>query len=417
MRKGRERDFRHTVSVNEAWLVDDQSAFDKLIEMLSALKEGSRYALDTEFHRERTYWPRLALVQIAWDETVALVDPLAVDIAPLAALLRGPATCVAHAADQDLEVLELACHAIPGKLFDTQLAAGFLGMVSPALSTLAERLLHVRLPKGDRLTDWSRRPLTADQRKYAATDVVHLVAMADELVRRLQDVGRLGWAEQECETLLHRQRGPHDPEFAWWRLRDSRSLRGPSRGVAQAVAAWRERRAMAADIPPRFVLSDLALLAIAHKPPDTVAALSEVRGMDGRGSRGDFAHELLDVIKKGTALPDDELRMPRVEDVDRHLRPAVALAAAWVSQLGREQAIDPALLATRTDLIALMRGDEDCRLATGWRSEVVGDPVRRLVDGQAALAFDGKGGLLIEERSHRPFTLGPLSAAPPPDLL
>jgi ribonuclease D len=394
--------------VKQPRLVEDQRALGEVVDALSALPAGGAYALDTEFHRERTYWPRLALIQVAWDEDVVLVDPLAVDVASLADVLQCPAVLVAHAADQDLEVLELACGVLPTHLFDTQIAAGFLGLASPSLASLAEKLLGLHLLKGDRLTDWSRRPLTSDQQSYAAADVAHLLELADVLRARLSELGRLEWAEQECVAVLARPRGNQDPDTAWWRLRDSRSLRGASRGVAQSVAGWRERRARATDVPPRFVLSDLALLAIAHKPPRDLQALSEVRGIDGRNARGRAGEELLAAVQEGTQLDGDKVRIPKADEVDRHLRPAVALAAAWVSQLGREASIDPALLATRADLVALLRGDEDCRLATGWRAELVGDPVRRLVDGQAALAFDGHGGLVLEARSFRPFEIEPV---------
>src|SRR5205085_644360 len=132
-------------------LVDDDRSFGELVATLCELGAGDDYALDTEFHRERTYWPRLALVQLAWRDQVALVDPQLVDISGLAAVLEGPATCVAHAADQDLEVLDLACSAVPSRLFDTQVAGGFLGMVSPSLASLSEKLLGLRMLKGDRL--------------------------------------------------------------------------------------------------------------------------------------------------------------------------------------------------------------------------------------------------------------------------
>ncbi|MDQ1395779.1 MAG: ribonuclease, partial [Acidimicrobiaceae bacterium] len=156
-------------------LVEDQSSFERdVVAPLLELDEAGSYALDTEFHRERTYWPHLALVQLAWAETIVVVDPLSVDIRPLKAVLEGPATCLAHAADQDLEVLRHACRATPSRLFDTQLAAGFVGMASPSLVSLVEKLLGTRLPKGDRLTDWSRRPLTESQLSYAASDVAHL---------------------------------------------------------------------------------------------------------------------------------------------------------------------------------------------------------------------------------------------------
>ena len=161
---------------------------------------------------------------------------------------------------------------------------------------------------------------------------------------------------------------------------------------------------MELDIPPRFVLPDLAVLSIAHRPPTDEAGLNAVRGVEARHLKGRVAKDLLDAIAAGQELDGNALRLPVVDDVDRDQRPAVALAAAWVAQLGRDLSIDPALLATRADLVALLRGDEHARAATGWRADIVGDPVRRLARGDAALAFDGRGGLVLEERSGRPIT-------------
>ncbi|MGH9302563.1 MAG: ribonuclease D, partial [Acidimicrobiales bacterium] len=237
-------------------LIQDQAAFD---EVLAELAKADVYGFDTEFHRERTYFPHLALLQVAWLGGVVLIDPYAVDLRSLSGVLAGDGLAVTHAGDQDLEVLERECGCIPARLFDTQLAAGFLGWSSPSLASLVESVLGVALTKGDRLTDWTKRPLTPDQASYAAGDVIHLLDLHRELTRRLVEVGRLQWAEHECEIVRSSPHGPRDPDRAWWRMKDSRSLRGSSRGVAQAVAAWRERRAADIDKPVRFVLSDLSL--------------------------------------------------------------------------------------------------------------------------------------------------------------
>lgn len=368
-----------------------------LAALVDELEGVEAFALDTEFHRERTYFPHLDLVQIAWPDGLALVDPLALDLAPLARLLEGPAVAVIHAADQDLEVLRLACGTAPARLFDTQVAAGFLGLSTPSLQTLVERLLGVRLQKGDRLADWTRRPLGPDQQAYAAADVEHLLALRDVITERLAARSRLTWAEEECEVVRVQQRGPGEPETAWWRQRDARSLRGKSMGVAQEVAAWRERRAMALDIPPRFVLPDLALAAIAHRPPTSAAELAAVRGMDGRNLKSGMAEEVLAAVARGRALPPEAVRRPPADDLDRSLRPAVALVAAWVAQLAADLEVDPSLLATRGDVQSFLRGDAGARLAVGWRQQLVGEPVRRLVDGEATLAFEG-GHLVLEDR-------------------
>ncbi|HEX7167689.1 MAG TPA: HRDC domain-containing protein [Acidimicrobiales bacterium] len=386
------------VDVNTRW-IDDDEAFAAVAEEIAA---EPVYAIDTEFHRERTYWPHLALVQIAWPGGLVLVDPLAVDLAPLARVFAAGNLAVVHAADQDLEVLDVACRATPQRLFDTQLAAGFLGYSSPSLASLVERLLTTKLTKGDRLTDWTQRPLTDAQKRYAADDVAYLLAVHAELVRRLDKVGRRAWAEEECAEMLANPRPPQDPERAWWRIKESRSLRGAARGVCQAVAAWRERRAMSLDRPPRTVLSDLAVLGIAHRQPKTLGDLKSIRGLDSRQLRDDVAQELLGIVEEGRTRRPQLGELPPTDDLDRRLRPAATLASAWVAQLAQDLKIDAALLATRADLHDFLREAPSGRLAHGWRAELVGERVKLLVDGHAAMAFrPGRGDLVLEERSGR----------------
>jgi ribonuclease D len=385
----------------EPELVEDAAHLE---EVVASLADASEYAVDTEFHRERTYFPTVALVQIKWDDHIALVDPLAVDLRPLAPVLSGPGLAVMHAASQDLEVLQRACGVVPSRLFDTQLAAGFLGFATPSLASLSERILGIELPKASRLTDWLRRPLGDDQQRYAAADVAHLLELTRRLRAELDAVGRLGWAEEECEELRARGWGPPDPEEAWRRLKEGRALKGKARGVAREVAAWRERRAATVDQPVRHVLSDLAIVGIATNPPRTVEQLRRIRGLDERLVRGKVGEELLAAVEAGRARPD-EPRPPRREEVERDQRPAVALVSAWLSQLGRDLRIDPMLLATRADLGAFLAGDPEARLAKGWRRDLLGDPVRRLLAGEFALAFDGSGGLELERRSGEPVTV------------
>jgi ribonuclease D len=383
-------------------LVTTDRDLDALVRRLSSAR---RYALDTEFHRERTYWPQLALIQIAWDDEdggvsgVAVIDPLAVDVRPFAEVLEGPGLMVAHAAEQDLEVMERACGQGPSRLFDTQVAGGFAGYGSASLSTLSQAFLGREVPKGDRLTDWRRRPLTESQLAYAAADVEHLIALADAIIEQLERRGRLGWAEEECEMLRTRPHGGGDPARAWWKLRDSRSLKGSSRGVAQEIAAWRELRAKQTDQPVRAVLPDLAVLSIAHRPPASAKALSEVRGLEGRRRlRPEVAGAVLEAVERGRRLPADQLLVPPADDVPKEMRAAVALLMAWIVQVARDERIDPALLATRSDVAALVRG-QDGRLASGWRAEMIAAPARALIEGRASLAFDGSDRLVLEDRS------------------
>jgi ribonuclease D len=378
---------------------------DALVELLDELDDEPEIAVDTEFHRERTYWPQVSVVQLGWPGGIALVDVLAVDPRPLARLFGADTLLVMHAASQDLEAFGHLCGSMPEALFDTQVAAGFLGYGTPSLASLVQGELGIALPKGDRLTDWLRRPLGDDARTYAAADVAHLGVLAARIRAALEGRGRLQWALDECEVLRAKAAAPRAPDEAWWRVKDARSLRGAAVGVAQELAAWRERRAGEIDQPIRFVLPDLALVGIAQRPPTDRAALSRVRGLDERHLRNGAAEGILDAVRSGQALPKEAQRLPPAADVDRELRPALTLVSAWVSQLGRTLGIDTTLLATRGDIESFLRSDPGSRLASGWRAEVLGNAIGDLVGGHAALAFDGNGGLVLEERSGRPFHL------------
>ena len=373
-----------------------------LREVVGALVSEPRYALDTEFHRERTYRPQAALIQIAWPGDLVLIDPLAVDVKPLAEVFGAGGLMVAHAAGQDLEVLDCCCGTVPERIFDTQIAAGFLGLGIPALSTLYESEIGWKPPKGDRLTDWLVRPLKVSQLDYAAGDVMHLLEIHDRLSSRLEQAGRRAWAEAEFELLRERNRHRLRPEDAWSRLKEARHLRRRDLPVARSVAMWREQRAARVNQPVRHVLSDVAVVSIAQAAPRTTEELAAVRGVGEGVARGRLGPAILKAVAEGLASDwrPPPKRATRSDAIDR-LRPAVGLVTSWVSQLARDRMIEPSLLATRADIEALIRGDADARLARGWRSEMVGEPLRRLVAGEAALAFD-KGQLVLEERSHRP---------------
>ncbi len=372
-------------------LIESQSEFEALV---ATLQNEPRYAFDTEFHRERTYFPKLALAQFSWPSGTALVDPLKVDFVAMRPLLESEAVAVMHAAQQDLDVLNHSCGAVPNRLFDTQLAAGFIGYSSPSLTNLLQGEMRLSVPKGDRLTDWLRRPLTNDQLTYAAGDVLHLLELQDLLSVQLEALGRHHWAAEVCEELRVKPASGTDPENAWLRLKDARSLRPQARSVARSLAAWRERRAMSIDSPVRQVLPDLAILGIAQKQPQSLDELAHARGVDERHWRGAIGKEILEAVAIGRAS-EAPLPAPDGEELDRNLRPAVTLISAWISELARQEKIDPTLLATRADIVGLLRNDPDARLAAGWRCDLIGDNVKRLVSGHAGLTFDGRGGLRL----------------------
>lgn len=371
--------------------VDDDVALSDLIDQLLV---EPRYAIDTEFHRERTYFPKLALVQVAWPGGIVLVDPLAVSAERFTKLFESDAVAVLHAAQQDLDVLGHAVGAVPRVMYDTQVASGFIGYSTPSLLELVRSELGQNPAKGDRLTDWLRRPLSSDQKEYAATDVRYLLALQDRLDGKLAELGRMSWAAEAFEELRSRPIGRSDPEDAWAKLKDARTLRPRARAVAQGVAAWREREAQALDIPVRQVLPDLAVLGIAQRQPSTLEELAQCRGVDDRHRRGRIGNDLLEVVERARSSPPPKAGSGG-DDLDRTLRPALTLISAWVSQVARSGRIDTALLATRSDLVSLLSGDESARLRDGWRAELLGEGITKLVAGRAGLTFDGRGGLRL----------------------
>jgi ribonuclease D len=387
-----------TAPPEPATMVVDPAGLRSLVADLAA---EEFYGFDTEFHTEKTYVPDLALIQIAWADRVALVDPLAVDPAPLAEVFGGPGTAVVHAASQDLDVLMAACGTIPATVFDTQIVAGFLGMSSPSLARLVDQMLGVSLPKADRLSDWLERPISDRQISYAVNDVAYLLELRVVLTERLRTLGRLEWALDECDQVLGGRTPARVPEEAWWKLGDIRGMSRRTRGVAQEVAAWRERTAAETNRPRRMILSDLGLLAISQRPPRNAEELRRTRGVDGRHLAQGRAAEILKAVNRGLDLAPDHVHMPTEGRDAVAPAAAVALCSGVVRQIADDLDFDQGLLATRADIAQLLSG-EPSRLDVGWRRTIVGDLLRRLIDGDVAAAFDRRGHLVIEERSRLP---------------
>ena len=373
------------------WIDSDKDLIDFTQEALSE----SHFYLDTEFHREKTYFPQLALVQIATSRRIVIIDPLMVDMKLLRPLFDGPGMCVLHAAQQDLDVMAQSCGYIPSRMLDTQLCAGFLGYSQPSLASLLQSYLKVIVPKGDRLTDWLRRPLTKDQLTYAASDVAYLAEMSSIIFKELEERGRMQWAIDACEELRVRPTGPNPPEDAWLRVKDVRTLKGRSRWVAQAIAEWRENRAMDLDLPPRHVLSDIAILGIAQKAPRTADDMLQSRGVDHRHVNGPQGRALLEAVQLGIENSGQgELSFPSHDgdDLDKSMRPAATLVSAWVTELARQSNLDAGLLGTRKDINDLLGGAPGARMSEGWRAEIVGRDIEDLVAGRKALTFTKENG-------------------------
>lgn len=380
-------------------LIDSESGID---DVLKELLSEPRFALDTEFHRERTYWPQVSLLQLAWPGGLVLIDALAADTRRLAPLFDSERLVVLHAAGQDLDALAHCCGDTPRRLFDTQIAAGFVGGGTPSLSSLHERELGVKLPKGHQLANWLERPLARKQLDYAAGDVARLLDIHDSLSARLDELGRRSWAEAEFQRLLedHSQR-LGKPEEAWQRVKGFRRLQGRSPAVARCLAMWRQDRAATVDLPVRRVLSDMAIVSIAMAMPRNGRELGRVRGVGKGTAKGRLKKPILAAVEAG--LESQWQPPPRLRPTmsKKRLKTAAGLVTIWIRQLAREHGIEPSLLATRADVESLIRGEGGSRLARGWRSEMVGEPIRRFVEGEAALALEGAA-LVLEPRSRSP---------------
>ena len=304
---------------------------------------------------------------------------------------------VFHAGSQDLEVLHRATGAVPCNIFDTQIAAGFVGMRTPSLASLHENLLGIKLSKGDRLTDWLQRPLTDSQLEYAASDVRYLLDLYQELISRLGDLDRLTWATAEFDSFLDKRQKSIDPSDAWQRIKEAKHLNKNSRGVAQALAEWREVTAQKNDIPNRYVMSDLALVGLAQRKPTSLGDLRNIRGLDSSQFQGDKGRHLLKIVGRGLNADPPRLLKNHKRPLKPELRPAVTLLSAWLTQIAADKNIDPSLLGSSSDIEELLRGESDCKLRQGWRQQEVGEQIDNLLNGKSSLAFDD-GRLVIDKR-------------------
>ena len=372
---------------------------DALAAFCKPLADAEFITVDTEFMRERTYWPKLCLAQVAGPEDAAAIDALAegIDLSPLDELMANPRVLkVFHAARQDLEIFYLRMNKVPTPLFDTQVAAMVCGHGEAAsYESLATKLAKAKIDKSSRFTDWSRRPLSERQITYALSDVTHLRLVYEKLKRQLDKTGRLPWIAEEMAVLNEPATYRADPEQAWRRLKP----RGASPrllAVLREVAAWRERTAQRIDIPRQRLLRDEQLLEIASHAPRTTDELGATRGL-GRGfAEGWQGRELLEAIEKARNLPDSEL--PVRDRAPEQLRApgAVVDLLRTLLRLKAEQAgVAGRLVANAEDLDRLAAGKRDVAVLKGWRHEVFGADAVDLIEGRLALALDGEHPRLI----------------------
>ena len=360
--------------------------------------------VDTEFLRERTYYSKLCLIQLAYpgegDENAVLVDPLVdgLSLEPLLELFRDTSVVkVFHAARQDLEIFFIDHGVIPDPLFDTQVAAMVCGFGEQVgYETLVKRIAKATLDKSSRFTDWSRRPLTDAQKKYALADVTHLRVIYEYLAAELEKSGRARWVAEELGVLTAPETYVTRPEDAWQRVK-TRSSSPRFLAIVQALAAFREEYAQSRNIPRNRVFKDDALSELASTKPANMEDLGRSRLLLREARKGAIADGILAAVKAGQECPKEQLPKPDISRDQLQVNPALAdLLRVLLKARTEESGVAARLIAPAADLDAIAAGMRDVKALTGWRHEVFGEDALRLCEGKLALGVKGRDVKVIE---------------------
>lgn len=354
-------------------------------------------AVDTEFLRERTYHPKLCLIQVATPDEAVAVDPILIDnLSPLKDLLLDESkTKVFHACDQDLEVIRDSLGIVPEPIFDTQLAAAFLGhRMQIGYGALVQAYTGVHLAKADSLTDWSKRPLDKSQLRYAEDDVLYLPGIYDKMMGELIERDRLSWLMPELEALKARATAAREPREAFLHLKRVSSLTRRQLAVAREVCAWREELAAARDLPRKWVIQDEVIIELCRRTPRTVERVRRIRGTDNLSERD--AQRVVRAIQRGVSCDPAEYPLVRHKPrANAETDSVIDLMYALLRLRSESTGVAIPLIATRDDLHAFVLGKKDSPLKQGWRYELVGSRLEGLLSGEVGLTVkDGHVELL-----------------------
>ncbi len=366
-----------------------------LAEFCRRQRQASFIAIDTEFMRDKTYWPQLCLVQIAGPEEAAAIDTLApgIDLAPLFELLADTnVTKVFHAARQDVEIFFHLTGKIPAPLVDTQVAAMVCGFGdSVSYENLAAKLANARIDKSSRFTDWAQRPLTERQLIYALSDVTHLRPVWEHLERQLAKTGRAEWVAEEMAILTSPATYRLEPAEAWRRIK-FRNDKPRALAILSAVAAWREEEAQKRDLPRGRILKDETICEIASHAPRNVDELARCRGLSRPQAEGRQGQAILVAVKRGIDLPASELPVvPPRRDLPAGLGPVIELLRVLLKMRCEDHGVAQKLVASADDLELIAASDHaDVPALSGWRREIFGADALALKHGQLALTTVGR---------------------------
>jgi ribonuclease D len=354
---------------------------------------GSRWlALDTEFMREKTYYPKFCLLQLCNGETAASIDPITLhDLEPLLEIIYDPSVLkVWHSARQDLEIFHHLWHELPAPLFDTQLAATLIGLGDQVgYGNLVGSILGHNLDKGHTRTDWSLRPLEKPQLRYALDDVIYLGELYLNLDRRLRELQRDQWLEEDFATLADPSTYINVPEDAWQRIKGRQKLKGAQLAVLRSLAAWRETSAMKADRPRRWILKDEVMVELARRQPGNAVGLERVRGLEA-GTLKRHGNELLELIGAAARLPKSQWpgennlwpRLSSNQDAQ------VDLLMCSLRLLSEKHRITPTAICNRRELEALVCGGRDLDLLHGWRRALAGEALLQVLEGKCSPSME-----------------------------
>lgn len=365
---------------------------EKLSALCQQISNEPWLALDTEFLREKTYFPKFCLLQIATPEWVACVDPIALpDLNTLFDALYDPRIVkVFHSSRQDLEIFFQLRGRIPEPIFDTQIAAPLLGFQdNPGYAMLVSSFLNINLSKAHTRTDWTVRPLSQEQLRYAADDVIYLCQVYTIMCEKLRELGRIDWLKSDFELLKDPELYLVSPEKAWLKVKGKNKLTGRQLSIVQALCEWRERTAQAEDRPRSWLMRDDLLLELAKLQPDTVNALANVRGINERtvNRYGKMLCQLIGEAKQRPPIPLNEKGRPTRKTQQQEA--ILDILTALVRVRAEENSLNPAILATRKDLeVLLFNDDDDCPLLHGWRFSMAGRELVGLLKGDFLIGIE-----------------------------
>ena len=373
---------------------------DQLNDFCSRLHSAKVLAVDTEFVRERTYFHRIGLIQVAGNNECAAIDPIQLDdLTPLLELLKDPnKTKVFHAARQDLEILVRLCGQVIPPVFDTQIAAALVGWGSQiSFAKLIQKALGKRIHKTETYTDWCRRPLSQNQIQYAIDDVRYLMPAYESLLEKLKELNRSDWMKGEVSNWEDSATfALPDPQTRYMKIKSLRSLNPRNMAVLRELAAWREKVAVSRDCLAKSIVRDETLLEIARKMPTDVKDLSSLRGFYHK-EIGKSGKAIIESVKRGNEVPENEL--PKLPESDGHstTRGIEELLSAFVQIRSEELKIEPSVLADRKRIHSFATHFEqsinmdDHFLLQGWRKECIGKPMLSLLNGEVGLKINPSG--------------------------